>query len=81
MCQGHSTCYVQAAFVLLLDSDVGWSLVDSDAESFQFVFDHSLVSQWFVDIKDDENQMTRLCNRNDLATSTATVFGALNDTR
>lgn len=80
MSQGHSACYVQAALILLLDGDVGWPLVDSDAKSLQFIFDDSLVCERFVDVKNNEDQMACLRNRNDLATSTAAVFGTLDDT-
>lgn len=78
--QGNSVGNVEAALVLLLEGDVGRRLVDADTESFQFGLDDALVRQRLVDVEDDEDQVARLCDGNDLATSTATVLGTLDDT-
>jgi hypothetical protein len=73
MCQGHSICHIDSAFVLLLERDVWWFLVESNAETFQFGFYYSLVGEWFVDVEDNENQIARPCNSYDLTTSTLKV--------
>jgi hypothetical protein len=73
MCQGHSIGHIDSAFVLLLERDVWWFLVESDAETFQFGFYYSLVGEWFVDVEDNENQITRPCDSYDLATSALKV--------
>jgi hypothetical protein len=70
MGQGHSIGHIDSALVLLLERDVWGFLVESDAETFQFGFYYSLVGEWFVDVEDNENEITRPCDSYDLTTST-----------
>lgn len=78
--QRHCAGYVQPALVLLPESDVWRLLVTPDAEALQLGLDDPLVRQRLVHIEHNEDEMTGLCNGDDLATSAATVFGALDDT-
>jgi hypothetical protein len=70
---------VDAALLLLLEHNVGWALVDADAEAFQFVLDNALVGKGLVDVQDDENQMARLRNSDDLSSTTLSVLGTLDN--
>lgn len=70
-----------ATFVLLLENDVGRILVNSNTEPFQLILDHSLVSQGLIDIENNEDKMAGFGNGDNLATSTLTILGSLDDTR
>lgn len=80
MRERDGACYVEAALVLFLDGDIRWLFVDPDAETLQFVLDHPLVRERFVDVENYEDQMAGLCDRNDLSTSSSPILGALDDT-
>ena len=69
-----------ATFVFLLEHNVWRILVDSDTEALELIFDYSFVSEGFIDVEDNEDQMARLGNSNDLTTSTFAVLGSLDDT-
>ena len=72
--------YAEPSLVFLLEDDVGRRLVNPNAKSLQLRFDNSFVGQGFVHIKNDEDEMTGLCDRNDLSTSSFPVLGSLDDT-
>ena len=80
MGQRDGVCDADATFIFLLEDNVWRILVDADPEAFQFVFDDSFVSKGFVDVKNNEDEMARLSNSNDLTTSTFPILGSLNDT-
>lgn len=80
MGQRGGVCDADATFVLFLEDNVWRILVDSNTEAFELVLDYSFVSEGFVDVEDNEDKMARLGNSNDLATSTFTVLGSLDDT-
>ena len=71
---------VEAALVLLLEGDVGGLLVDADAEALELRLDDALVGQGLVDVEDDEDEVARLGDGDDLATAAAAVLGAFDDT-
>lgn len=71
---------VEAALVLLLEGDVGGLLVDADAEALELRLDDALVGQRLVDVEDDEDEVARLGDGDDLATTAAAVLGALDNT-
>ena len=66
--------------VLLLEHNVGRLLIDANTKALQFVLDDSLVNQWLVHVKNDENEVASLGHRNNLSTTTLAVFGTLNNT-
>lgn len=72
---------IEAAFVFLLDGNVGGCLVDPDAESLEFSFNDPLVCERLVDVENNKDQMASFCNCDDLTTSTTAVLGAFNNTR
>lgn len=78
--QWHSRSDIYATLVFLLECDIGRLLVDSDPEPFQFIFNHSLVRQWLVDIEDDEDQVAGLRDGNDLASTAFAIFSTLDNT-
>lgn len=78
--QRHRVGDVETALVLLLECDVGRRLVDADTKALQLLLDHALVRQRLIDVEHDEDQMARLSHGNDLATTTTTILGTLNDT-
>lgn len=71
---------VEAALVLLLEGDVGGLLVDADAKALEFRLDDALVGQGLVDVEDDEDEVARLRDGDDLATTAAAVLGAFDNT-
>jgi hypothetical protein len=77
--QRHGRCDVDATLLLLLEHNVGRALVDADAEAFQFVLDNALVGKGLIDVQDDENQMARLRNSDDLSSATLSVLGTLDN--
>lgn len=79
--QGHCVSDVDTTGILLLENNVGRALVDADSEALQFRLDDALVGQRLVDIQDDENKVARLCDGDDLTTSSFAILGTLNDTR
>ena len=66
--------------VLLLEHNVGRLLIDANTKALQFVLDDSLVNQWLVHVKDDENEVASLGYRNNLSTTTLAVFGTFDNT-
>lgn len=48
---------VDASFVLLLEANVGRSLVEADSEALQLVLDQLLVSERLQDVQDDQDQV------------------------
>lgn len=78
---GHRRVQVDSAFVLLLEVDVGWLLVEPQAETFQLVFQQLLVMQRLQHIQHHEDQVACSSHCDDLPTSTLAVFGALDDSR
>lgn len=44
-CETYCSCEVDASFVLLLEADIGWLLVKSDAKALQLVFYQLLVAK------------------------------------
>lgn len=81
MRERHSVCDVEATLVLLLEGDVGWLLVDSDAEPFQLGLDDPLVRERLVHVEHNEDEVTCLCHRDDLPSSATAVLGTFDDTR
>ena len=71
---------VEAALLLLLECDVGGRLVDADAEALELRLDDALVGEGLVDVEDDEDEVARLGDGDDLATTAAAVLGAFDDT-
>lgn len=71
---------VEAALVLLPEGDVGRLLVDADAEALELGLDDALVRQRLVDVEHDEDEVARLGDGDDLATSSAAVLGSLDNT-
>ncbi len=80
MGQGNGAGNVDASIVIFLEDDIRRLLIDANTESLEFSLDDALIRQGFVDIKNDENEMTGFRNGDDLAASTFSVFGPLNDT-
>lgn len=66
--------------ILLLENDIRRFLIDANAKAFQFVLDDSLVNQWLVHVKDDENEVASFGHRNNLSTTTLAVFGTFDNT-
>lgn len=81
VCKGLSARDVQATLVLLPKGDVRRRLVDTDTEALQFSFNDSFVRQGLVDVQHNEYQMARLGNGDDLATSSSTILGSLDNSR
>lgn len=77
--QRHGAGDVEAALVLLLERDVGGLLVDADAEALELRLDDALVRQGLIDVEDDEDEVARLGDGDDLATTAATVLGAFDN--
>ena len=50
MRQRHRVGHVDATLILLLERDIGWFFVESDAKSFQFGLDYSLMCEGLIDI-------------------------------
>ena len=50
------------ALIFLAHSDVGWFLVESDPEAFEFGLDDLFVAQGFEDIEDDEDEVACPCD-------------------
>lgn len=80
MRQRDSVGDADASFVFLLKNDVRRLLVDADAEAFEFRLDDLLIGKGLVHVQDDEDEMTRFSDGNNLTTSTFPVLCALNDT-
>jgi hypothetical protein len=72
-------CY--ATLVLLLEINVWRALVESNSETFEFVFDDSFVLHWAGCVQHDNNQIACSGHGDDLFTTTFTVFGTFDDTR
>jgi hypothetical protein len=72
-------CEVNAALVLLSERNVRSLLVQSNTEAVQLLLDHVLVRQRFQRVETDQNQIARLCRRNDLSTTTFTILGTFNN--
>lgn len=72
-------CY--ATLVLLFEIDVWRALVESDSETFEFVFDDSFVLHWAGCVQHDDNQVAGSGHSDDLFTTTFTVLGTFDDTR
>ena len=81
MGQRLSTGDGNTTLVLLLEQNVGGRLVAPNTKSFQFVLDDTLVNQWLVHVKDNEDKVASLSHCNNLSTTTLSVFGTLNNTR
>ena len=79
--QRNSASDGDTTLVLLLEGDIGWLLVDPNAKSFQFTLDDPFVCQGLIYVKDDEDQVARLCDRNDLSSAASPIFSYLDDTR
>lgn len=79
MGQGHGARDIEATLVLLLEGDVWWLLVDANSEALELRLDHPLVRQGLVHVEHNEDQMARLGDGDDLATSTSTVLGTLDN--
>ena len=77
----NSIGYGDSTLVFLPEDDIRWLLVDADAKSFQLRFNDSFVSQGFIDVQHDEDEMTCFRDCNNLTASTLTVFSSFNDTR
>jgi hypothetical protein len=61
MRERYSICHINATLFFLFESDVGRVLIETYAKSFQFSLDDSLVRERFVDVEDDEYQVTGAC--------------------
>lgn len=71
---GHTT------LVLPLEDDVGSRLVEPNTETLKFSLDDALVGQRLLAIEHDKNQGACSGHTNNLATTTLTVLGSLNNT-
>ena len=80
MGQRDGVCDADATFVFLLEDNVWRILIDSNSEAFELGLDYSFVSEGFIDVEDNENEMAGLGNSNDLTASTFAVLGSLDDT-
>ena len=78
--QWLSGCDGNTTLVLLLENDVGGLLVDANSKALQFIFNDTLVDQWLVHIKDDENEVASLGHCNNLSTTALAVFGTFDNT-
>lgn len=72
---------IDTTAILLLESDIGRALVQSNTESFHFTFDDPLMLQRFQDVQDDQDQITGSGDGDHLTTSTFTIFGSFDNTR
>ncbi len=81
MRQWNRISYANAAFVFLFEYDIWGVFVDPDSETLKFILNNPFLRERFIDIEDDEYEMTGFCNGYDLTTSTFAVFGPLNNTR
>lgn len=78
--QARETGFTHTPVFLLLDGDPGWSLVQANAETFQFIRQDGKIDKWFQNVENDENEVARPCDSDDLSTSTLSIFGTFNDT-
>jgi hypothetical protein len=79
MGERYGVCHVDPTLVLLLESDVGRFLVESDSEALQFRLYYSFMSEGFVDVQNNENEITSSSHGNYLTTSTLSMrFGPKN---
>ncbi len=78
--QWYSAGDANPSFVFLLENNIGRGFVNSHAETFQFRLNHPLVCQGLIDIENDEYEVARFCDSNDLTTSSFAIFGTLDDT-
>lgn len=77
--QRDSIRYADSTFIFLFEHNVWRLLVNSDSKPFKLGLDHFLVGERLVDVQNNENQMTGLCDSDDLATTTFTILGTLDN--
>lgn len=91
MGEWHCICHVNSTLLLPFECDVGRFFVESNAKSFQFRLDDFLVSERFIDIENNKNQVARPGHSDDLTTTSLKVrilknceyfaiFGSFDDT-
>lgn len=78
--QGNGGRDGDTTLVLLLENDIWWLLVYPNSKTLQLILDNLLVRQRLVHVEYDEDEMTSLCNCNNLPTTTLAILGSLNDT-
>lgn len=77
--QWDSIRYADSTFIFLFEHNIGWLLVNSNSKPFQLGLDHFLVSERLVYVQNNEYQMAGLRDGDDLATTTFTILGALDN--
>lgn len=80
MRQWDSASDGDTTLVLFLEDDVRWLLVYPNSKTFQLVLDDLFIRQGLIHIKDNEDQMASLGDRNDLSSTTFAILGSLDDT-
>ena len=73
MGQRHCVRHVDSTLVFLLERDIWGFFVEPDSEALQLGLYYSFVGEWFVDVQDNEYEITRSSNCNYLTTSTLTM--------
>jgi hypothetical protein len=70
MRQGHRIRHVYSALIFLLESNIWRLFVESDSEALQFGLYYSFMSQWLIDVEDNEYEIASSSNCDYLTTST-----------
>ena len=73
--------HVDPSFLLLLEADVGRSLVESYPKPLQLPLNDPLVLQWLQDVENNEYEAAGPGHRNDLSPSPLPVLCPFNYTR
>ena len=63
----HHGLQIDSTLVLLLEDDVGWSLVHSDPEPFQLVLQDFLVAERLQHVQHNKDDVGGSCHRNNLS--------------
>jgi hypothetical protein len=77
--QGYGVRDEDTTILLLRDRDPGWLLVETDSETLQFVRQDGQIDQWLQNVQNDENQVTRPRDGDDLSTSSFSVLWISSD--
>lgn len=79
MAQWNGIGDTDAPFILLLKNDIRRLLINADPESLELVFDDSFLRERFIDVQDDEDQMTGLGHCDDLSATTLPILCPLDN--
>lgn len=74
----HPSTHTSACFPT--DEDIGRCLVETNAETFQFIGQDGQIDKRLEHVQDDEDEITGSSDGNDLTTTAFAVLGAFNDT-